>query len=83
MKLLLIGPYCYLTFLLERSDGDGKLPIERNNTGKCHHNVLFWAKGIGSQDFRWLQMILVDRIGLPDVPLKVDFVLNFHFHIVI
>ena len=37
-------------------------------------------KGIVSRDFGGLQMILMDRIVVPDVPLEVFF---FHFHIVI
>ena len=40
-------------------------------------------KGIVSRDFGGLQMILMDRIGVPDVPLKVYSFLNFCFHIVI
>ena len=38
-------------------------------------------KGIVSRDFKGLQMILMDRIGVPDVPLEVYFFLNFHLHI--
>ena len=41
------------------------------------------VKGTVSRIFLWLQMILVDRIGVPDVPLKVDFFRNLHFHIVL
>ena len=40
-------------------------------------------KGIVSRDFGGLQMICMDRIGVPDVPLKVYSFLNFRFHIVI
>ena len=42
-----------------------------------------WSQfnGIVSQDFLCLQRILMDRIGVPDVPLKVIF-LNLLFHIV-
>ena len=40
-------------------------------------------KGIVSQDFGGLQMILMDRIGVPDVQLEVYSFLNFCFHIVI
>ena len=40
-------------------------------------------KGIVSRDFGGLQMILMDRIGVPDVPLEVYSFLNFRFHIVI
>ena len=32
---------------------------------------LFLVKGIVSRDFGGLQMILMDRIGVPDVPLEV------------
>ena len=39
-------------------------------------------KGIVSRDFRCLQMILMDRIVVPDVPLEVYYFLNFRFHIV-
>ena len=38
-----------------------------------------WIKGIVSRDFGGLQMILIDRIGVPDVPLDVYFFLNFRF----
>ena len=40
-------------------------------------------KGIVSRDFGGLQMILMDRIVVPDVPLEVYSFLNFRFHIVI
>ena len=40
-------------------------------------------KGIVSQDFGGLQMILLNRIGVPDVPLEVYSFLNFRFHIFI
>ena len=43
---------------------------------------MFNFKGIVSQDFGWLQMILMNRIVVPDVPLDVYLFLNFHFHIV-
>ena len=33
-----------------------------------------------SRDFRCLQMILMDRMEIPDVPLDV-YILNFRFHI--
>ena len=45
-------------------------------------SVLSHLKGIVSRDFRCLQMILMDRIEVPDVPLKGYFFLNFLFHIV-
>ena len=38
-------------------------------------------KGIVSRDFEGLQMILMDRIGVPDVPLEVYSFLNLHLHI--
>ena len=38
-------------------------------------------KGIVSQDFEWLQMILITRLNVSDVPLEVYSFLNFHFHI--
>ena len=40
-------------------------------------------KGIVSRDFDRLQMIFVNRNGVPDVPLEVYSFLNFCFHIVI
>ena len=49
------------------------------NNRVCH--ILF--KGIVSRDFGGLQMILINRIGVPDVPLEVYSFLNFRFHIVI
>ena len=39
-------------------------------------------KGIVSRDFGGLQMILMNRIVVPDVPLDVYLFLNFCFHIV-
>ena len=36
-----------------------------------------------SRDFGEMQIILIDRIGVPDVLLKVYSFLNFRFHIVI
>ena len=39
-------------------------------------------KGIVSRDFGGLQMILMDRIYVPDVPLEVYSFLNLHLHIV-
>ena len=39
-------------------------------------------KGIVSRDFEWLQMILMDRLCVPDVPLEVYSFLNLHLHIV-
>ena len=43
--------------------------------------VISSLKGIVSRDFEGLQMILMDRIGVPDVPLEVYSFLNFHLHI--
>ena len=40
------------------------------------------VKGIVSRDFEWLQMILVKRLCVPDVPLKVYSFLYLHLHIV-
>ena len=39
-------------------------------------------KGIFSRDFEGLQMILINRLCVPDVPLEVYSFLNFRFHIV-
>ena len=39
-------------------------------------------KGIVSRDFEWLQMILMNRLCVPDVPLEVYSFLNLHLHIV-
>ena len=39
-------------------------------------------KGIVSRDFGGLHIILMDRIGVPDVPLEVYYFLNLHLHIV-
>ena len=38
-------------------------------------------KGIVSQDFGGLQMILINRLCVPDVPLEVYSFLNLHLHI--
>ena len=38
-------------------------------------------KGIVSRDFEGLEMILMDRICVPDVPLEVYSFLNLHLHI--
>ena len=40
-------------------------------------------KGIVLRDFEWLQMILMDRIVVPDVPLEIYSFLNFQFNIVL
>ena len=39
-------------------------------------------KGIVSRDFEWLQIILMDRSCVPDVPLNVYAFLNLHLYIV-
>ena len=39
-------------------------------------------KGIVSQDFEWLQMILFNRLYVPDVPLEVYSFLNLDLQIV-
>ena len=49
--------------------------------GTCFASARF--KGKVSRDFGGLQMILINRIGVPDVPLEVYSFLNFCFHIVI
>ena len=38
-------------------------------------------KGIVSRDFEGLQMILMNRSWVPEVPLVVCYFLNFRFHI--
>ena len=43
---------------------------------------IYIIKGIVSRDFRCLQMILMDRIGVPDVPPDVYLFLNFRFHLI-
>ena len=40
-------------------------------------------KGKPSRNFEVLQVILMNRIGIPDVPLKVYSFINFRFYIVI
>ena len=39
-------------------------------------------KGIVSRDFEWLQTILMNRLCVPDVPLKVYSFLMSHLHTV-
>ena len=41
-----------------------------------------YFKGIVSRDFEGLQLILMGRIGVPDVPLEVYLLFNFRFHII-
>ena len=45
-------------------------------------NLFSSVKGIVSPDFEWLQMILMNRLCVPDVPLEVYPFLNLHLHIV-
>ena len=45
------------------------------------YGQLCQVKGIVSRDFEGLQMILMDRIGIPDVPLEVYSFLNLLLHI--
>ena len=40
----------------------------------------FVFKGIVSRDFEWLQMILMNTLCVPDVPLEVLSFLNLHLH---
>ena len=51
--------------------------------------VAQWEEGLHffffflvSRNFLCLQMIFMDKIGFPDVPLEVYLILNFHFHVV-
>ena len=46
-------------------------------------NACTLLKGIVSRDFEGLQMILMNRSWVPDVPLVVCYFLNFRFHIVL
>ena len=50
----------------------------------CSDSLTFsgFIKGIVSRDFEGLQMILMNRIVVPDFPLDVYLFLNFRFHIV-
>ena len=41
-----------------------------------------WYKGIVSRDFGGLQMILMNNLRVPDVPLEDYSFLNLHLHIV-
>ena len=43
--------------------------------------VAFQLKGTVSRDFEWLQMILMSRLCVPDIPLEVNCFLNLHLHI--
>ena len=43
---------------------------------------MIFPKGIVSRDFGGMQMILVNRIGVPVVPLEVYSFLNVHLNIV-
>ena len=51
-------------------------------SGQLLSNKMDNFKGIVSRDFEWLQMILMNRLCVPDVPLKVYSFLNLHLHIV-
>ena len=44
------------------------------------NSIWFYLKGIVSRDFEGLQMILMERIYVPDVPLEVYLFLNLHLH---
>ena len=50
---------------------------------KCSIQTNIEFKGIVSRDFEWLQMILINRLCVPDVPLEVYSFLNLHLHIVL
>ena len=65
---------------------------QRNRKGNIHcetkvqndrknYNLNYLFKGIVSRDFEGLQMILMNRSWVPDVPLVVCYFLNFRFHI--
>ena len=56
-----------------------KIQTQHNNLIKSNRHLF---KGIVSRDFEWLQMILMNRSWVPDVPLVVYYCLNFRFHIV-
>ena len=59
------------------------LPDKRYRTGAFLSDLTTRIpfKGIVSRDFEGLQMILMDRIGVPDVLLEVYSFLNLHLHI--
>ena len=46
-----------------------------------HLSINKSLKGKVSRDFEGLQMILMNRTWVPDVPLKVHSFLKLHFHI--
>ena len=50
-------------------------------TADKKHAMAMQFKGIVSRDFEGLQMILMKRSWVPDVPLVVCYFLNFRFHI--
>ena len=47
----------------------------------CETVDFIYLKGIVSRDFEGLQMILMNRLCVPDVPLEVYSFLNLHLHI--
>ena len=53
----------------------------RRKSGNYPRKLEEIFKGIVSQDFEWLQMVLMDRLCVPDVPLEVYSFLNLHLHI--
>ena len=53
------------------------VPVPIKNA--IHLNKLL--KGIVSRDFEWLQMISMNRLCVPDIPLEVNSFLNLHLHI--
>ena len=67
----------------EEEEGEGELSSLTSTMAKEWIQIfLNWnLKGIVSRDFEGLQMILMDRIGVPDVPLEVYSFLNLHLHI--
>ena len=59
-----------------------KVDINRLPLVNSEHIIVAGLKGIVSRDFEWLQMTLINRLCVPDVPLEVNFFLNLHLHIV-
>ena len=59
--------------------------MERANSQPCLYEILsskILFKGIVSRDFEGLQMILMHRTWVPNVPMKVYSFLKLHLHIV-